>query len=61
MTAPWLAPDGRPWGEPERGRGLPMAQSRHLARVACGALTTIKPGPLPGFFLARSPPPAKPK
>lgn len=40
---------------------MAMAQSRHLARVACDALTTIKPGPLPGFFLARSPPPAKPK
>lgn len=40
---------------------MAMAQPWHLARVACDALTTIKPGPLPGFFLARSPPPAKPK
>lgn len=27
MTAPWLAPDGRPWGERERGQGVPMALS----------------------------------
>ena len=36
MTAPWLAPDGRPWGEPERGRGVPMALSLgHLGPVQC--------------------------
>lgn len=27
MTAAWLAPDGRPWGERERGQGVPMALS----------------------------------
>ena len=33
MTAPWLAPDGREWGGPERGRGLPMALVGSLGRV----------------------------
>lgn len=33
MTTPWLAPDGRPWGEPERGRGLSMALIGDLCLV----------------------------
>lgn len=40
---------------------MAMAQPWRLSIVALDALTITKPGPLPGFFLARSPPPAKPK